>query len=69
MTATQRLQLEQLDLKKKLNELLGVQSLTDEQRSEMDTLTKRLEQSDTELRAAILAEGEEEQRAAGSILA
>ena len=63
MTATQRLQLEQLDLKRKLNELLGVEALTDEQRAEMATLTARLEQSDTELRVAILAEGDDEQRA------
>ena len=65
MTAKQRLQLEQLAAKKKLNELLGVDpgDLTDAQRAEMDTLTKRLEQSDTELRAAILAEGDDEQRA------
>ena len=63
MTATQRLQLEQLDLKRKLNELLGVEALTDEQRAEMATLTARLEQSDTELTVAILAEGDDEQRA------
>ena len=57
MTATHRLQLEQLDLKKKLNALLGVDGdLTDEQRAEMDALTKRLENSDGELRAAIVAE-------------
>ena len=43
MTATQRLQLEQLDLQRKLNELLGVEALTDEQRVEMATLTARLE--------------------------
>ena len=63
MTAKQRLQLEQLDIKKKLNALLAVDELTDEQRAEMDTQTARLEQSDTELRAAILAEGDDEQRA------
>ena len=64
MTATQRLQLEQLDLKKKLNALLGVDGdLTDEQRTEMDAHTKRLEQSDGELRAAIHAEGDDEARA------
>ena len=65
MTSTQRLTLEQLETKKKLNALLGVDpgDLTDEQRAEMDTLTKRLEQSDTELRAAILAQGDDEARA------
>ena len=64
MTSTQRLQLEQLDLKKKLNALLGVDGdLTDEQRAEMDAHTKRLEQSDGELRAAIHAEGDDEARA------
>ena len=63
MTAKQRLELKQVDLKKKLNELLGGEALTDEQRGEMETLTARLEESDTELRAAILAEGDDEQRA------
>ena len=63
MTAKQRLQLEQLAIKKKLNELLGGEALTDEQRTEMGTLTARLEASDTELRAAILAEGDDEARA------
>ena len=64
MKSTQRLQLEQLDLKTKLNALLGVDGdLTDEQRAEMDAHTKRLEQSDGELRAAIHAEGDDEARA------
>ena len=65
MTPKQRLTLEQLEIKRKLNALLGVDpgDLTDAQRAEMDTHTKRLEESDTELRAAILAEGDDEQRA------
>ena len=64
MTSTQRLQLEQLDLKKKLNALLGVDGdLTDEQRAEMDAHTKRLKESDSEMEAAILAEGDDEARA------
>ena len=64
MKSTQRLQLEQLDLKTKLNALLGVEGdLTAEQRTEMDAHTKRLKESDSEMEAAILAEGDDEARA------
>lgn len=67
MTARQRLQIEQSEKRQKLNELLAIDpaELTEEQRGEMDTLTKRMQQIEPELRAAIAAEGEEEQRAAG----
>ena len=67
MTARQRLQLEQSEKRQKINELLAVkpEELTEEQRADMDTLTKRMQQIEPELRAAIVAEGEEETRAAG----
>ena len=44
--------------REKLNGLLGVDELSDEQRTEMGTLTERLQQLEIEARAAILAEGE-----------
>ena len=66
MTKRQTLQLEQSEKRQRLNELLGIDpdKLTDEQRSEMETLTKRMQQIEVEMRAAIVAEGEEESRAA-----
>ena len=68
MTAKQRLQLEQSEKRQKLNELLAIEDqLTDEQRSEMDGLTKRLTGTlEIELRAAIASEGLEESQAAGA---
>ena len=68
MTARQRLQLEQSEIRQKLNTLLAVEpgELTEEQRAEMDTLTARAQQLEPELRAAIVAEGDEEAAAAGA---
>ena len=65
MTKKQKLQLEQSEKRQKINELLGKDELSDEQRAELDTLTKRMQEIEPELRAAIVAEGEDEQRAAG----
>ena len=67
MTARQRLQIEQSEKRQKINDLLAIDSaeLSDEQRGELDTLTKRMQTLEVELRAAIVAEGEEERRAAG----
>ena len=65
MTKKQKLQLEQSEKRQKINDLLALDELTDEQRAELDTLTKRMQQIEPELRAAIVAEGDEEQRAAG----
>lgn len=61
MTPKQNLLLEQSEKRQKINELLGKDDLSDEQRSELDTLTKRMQQVEVELRAAIVAEGEQEQ--------
>ena len=66
MTAAQRLQLEQSEKRQRINELLALDELTDEQRAELDTLTKRAQQIEVELRAAIVAEGEPETRDAPS---
>ena len=58
MKASQRVALEMSEKREKLNGLLGVDKLSDEQRTEMGTLTSRLQELETEARAAILAEGE-----------
>ena len=56
MTPKQRLQLEQSEKRQRVNELLAADNLDDEQRSELDGLTKRLQEIEPELRAAIVAE-------------
>ena len=56
MTPKQRLQLEQSEKRQRLNELLAADNLDDEQRGELDALTKRMQQLEVELRAAIVAE-------------
>ena len=56
MTPKQRLQIEQSEKRQRLNELLAADNLDDEQRSELDDLTKRMQQIEVELRAAIVAE-------------
>ena len=63
MRKSVKLQLEQSEKREKINDLLGKDELTDEERSEMDTLTKRMQEIETELRAALVAEGETEERA------
>ena len=62
MTPAQRLQLEQSEKRQRINELLAQDELTDEQRAELDTLTKRMQALEVELRAAIVAEPEPETR-------
>ena len=57
MTALQRLQLEQSQLREKINDRLGSEdSLTDEQRTELRQWTDRAQEVEVELRAAIVAE-------------
>ena len=56
MTPKQKLQLEQSEKRQWINELLAADTLTDEERSELDGLTKRMQQIEVELRAAIVAE-------------
>ena len=65
MTKRQKLQLEQSEKRQKINELLGLDELSDEQRSELDTLTKRMQHIEVEMRAAIVVEGEEEAETRG----
>ena len=64
MTKRQKLMLEQSEKRQKLNELLALDEMTDEQRGAMESLTARLQQIEPEMRAAIVAEGETEARAA-----
>ena len=56
MKASQRVALEMSEKREKLNGLLGVDELSDEQRAEMGSLTERMQQLEVEARAAILAE-------------
>ena len=65
MTNRQKLQLEQSEKRQRINDLLGHEELTDEQRGELDTLTKRMQNLEIEMRAAIVVEGEEEAEARG----
>ena len=65
MTTKQKLQIEQSEKREKLNALIGKETLEDSERGELDALTKRLQEIEPELRAAIVAEAEEESRAAG----
>ena len=53
MTNLQKLELEQSRKKQRIRELLKLDTLTDEQRSELDDLTNRVEQIEVERRAAI----------------
>ena len=65
MTKRQKLQIEQSELRQKINALLGLDELTDEQRAEMEAHTKRAQELEPELRAAIVSEGAEEAEARG----
>ncbi len=56
MTHSQRLHVEQSEKREKINALLGKDELTDEERGELDSLTKRAQQIEVELRAALVAE-------------
>ena len=62
MTTKQRLQVEQSEKRQAINDLLAKDELSDEQRTELDTLTKRAQAIETELRAAIVAEGTEPEK-------
>ena len=56
MTQTQKVQLRQSEVRQKLNELLGVESRTDEQTAELGTLTAEAQGLEVEYRAAVVAE-------------
>ena len=63
MTNAQRLTVRSSEIRAKLNELSGVEDLTDEQRSEIDTLGREYRDVEAQLRAATIAEAEAETRA------
>ena len=63
MKKSVKLQIEMSEKREKLNALLGKDELTDDERAEMDVLTKRAQEIEIELRAALVADGEAEERA------
>ena len=60
MTKLQKLLVEQSEKRGKLNELLALDTMTDEQRAEMEAFTTRMQALEPELRAAIVADAAEE---------
>ena len=56
MLKSHRLQVEQSELREKINAALDRDDLSAEERSELDSLTKRSQEIETELRAALTAE-------------
>ena len=65
MTIRQKLQIEASEKRQRINELLGKDEKTEQDHSELSDLTKRMQTLEIETRAAIVAEGEEEQRKLG----
>ena len=63
MRKTVKLQIEMSEKREKINLLLNKEELSDEERAELDTLTKRAQEIEVELRAALVADGESEERA------
>ena len=59
MTEAQRLLIRASEQRQKLNELAALDTLTDEQRGELDTLTASYSDTERQTRAAVLAESEE----------
>ena len=59
MTKSQKLALELSKNRQRLNELLALDELTDEQRAELEQLTTRQQAAEVEYRAALVAEGDE----------
>ena len=57
MTSRQKLEIEQSEKRQRINALLGQSELSDDERGELETLTKRMQEMEVELRAAIVAEG------------
>ena len=65
MTIRQKLQIEASEKRQRINELLGKDEKTEQDHNELSDLTKRMQTLEIETRAAIVAEGEEEQRRLG----
>ena len=58
MLKSQSLMLEQSEKRERINALLGIAELSDEQRAELEALTKRAQDLELELRAALTIEGD-----------
>ena len=65
MTESQRLSLRLSELRASINVLQGVESLTDEQRAELDKATAEYQDVESRWRAATITESDDEARAAG----
>ena len=65
MTKRQKLTIEASEKRQRLNELLALDELTDEQRAELETLSKRMQHIEVEMRAAVTAEAADEAEARG----
>ena len=59
MLGSQKLELRASEIREKLNLLSGTETLTDEQRTEIDTLSTEYRDVETKRRAAIVAEDRE----------
>ena len=62
MLASQRIAREMSEKREKINALLGKDTLTDEERAELSTLTGRMQECEVEYRAALTAEDEGDTR-------
>ena len=65
MTKVQKLAIRLSEIRSKLNELSGLDELTDEQRTELDSLTAEYQQKEAQHRAALTVEADEQRAAAG----
>ena len=65
MTTTQKLAIRLSEIRSKLNELSGLDEVTDEQRAEIDSLSTEYQAKEAQHRAAIVAEADEQRAAEG----
>ena len=65
MTTAQKLAIRLSEIRSKLNELSGAETLTDEQRGEIDALTAEYQNKEAQHRAAIVTEADEQRAAEG----
>ena len=63
MLKSQKLMVSQSEAREKINGLLGLETLDDSQRTELEGLTKRMQELEVEFRAAIVSEPDPETRA------
>ena len=63
MLQSQRLAVRSSELRERLNELSGLDGLTDEQRADLDTTTRAFNDTEAQYRAALMSEGQEERQA------